>query len=56
MEQVKITYDMKSNKSKKSLVKMLNPLRKRRIKKQKEALRTLVGLWEDKDTTFFDKR
>lgn len=56
MDSVKVTYGVRVSKSRKSLLKLLNPFRKRRIKKQKEALRTLVGLWENKDTSFFDKR
>ena len=56
MDSVKETYELRVSKSGKSLLKLLNPFRKRRIKKQKEALRALVGLWEDKDTSFFDKR
>jgi len=45
----------KTNPLKKKLLK-LSPTERIRLKKELKAIRELAGLWEDKDTSFFDKR
>ncbi|ACV64714.1 hypothetical protein Dtox_4063 [Desulfofarcimen acetoxidans DSM 771] len=54
MATVKIVYGVKD--IKKKISKYLSPLEKIKMKKEKAALKELTGLWEDKDTSFFDKR
>ncbi|SFR06964.1 hypothetical protein [Desulfoscipio geothermicus] len=56
MKSVKITYGAKGDLIKKKRKKFLTPLDKLKIKREKAALKELIGLWEGKDTSFFDKR
>lgn len=56
MKSVKIVYDVKGELLKKKRKKVLTPIEKLRAKKEMDALMELAGLWEDKDTSFFDKR
>jgi hypothetical protein len=53
---VKITYGLKEDSFEKKRKKFLSPLEKIRIRRKKAALEALRGIWEDKDTSFFDKR
>ncbi|WP_347488571.1 hypothetical protein [Desulfoscipio sp. XC116] len=56
MNLVKITYGVKDDITSKKRKRFLTPLDKLKIKKEKAALKELIGLWEEKDTSFFDKR
>lgn len=56
MKSVKITYGVKGDITRKKRKRFLTPLDKLTIKKEKAALKELIGLWEEKDTTFFDRR
>lgn len=56
MESVKITYGVNYDLLKKKRKKCYLPLAKLRAKRKKTALKALTGIWEDKDTSFFDER
>ncbi|AEG15941.1 hypothetical protein Desku_2407 [Desulfofundulus kuznetsovii DSM 6115] len=56
MESVKIVYGIKNEFLKKRRRKLLSPIEKLKAKKEMAAVMKLAGLWEDKDTSFFDKR
>lgn len=55
MRIVKI-YSQKKGLDKRKHKLIFSPFERRRIYKEKAALKALAGLWEDKDTSFFDKR
>lgn len=53
---VKIVYGIKSDLLKRKRKKILSPNERMKAKKEMDAVMELAGLWEDKDTSFFDKR
>ena len=57
MANVKIVYGIKNSSFFKKKRKIfLSPIEKIKAKKEMAAVMELAGLWEDKDTSFFDKR
>ena len=54
MATVKIVYGVKDLKKKGR--KYMSPFEKLKARKKMAAVMELAGLWEDKDTSFFDKR
>lgn len=56
MDSVKVKYGINEDLFRKKRKKFFSPLQKIRIKKKKAALDALRGIWEDKDTSFFDER
>lgn len=54
MKKVKVYYvkDLRTTKGK----RFLSPFESRKAKREMKAVMELAGLWENKDTSFFDKR
>lgn len=53
---VKVVYGVKPDLLKRKHRKILSPIERIKAKKEMDAVMELAGLWEDKDTSFFDKR
>jgi len=46
----------RENQSLRKKLLKLSPVERIRLKKELKAIKELAGLWEDKDTSFFEKR